>query len=57
MLDKLVQLEPATSFDPELLGQLAAIGIVKGKALQAGRQDAAPSSPTPPPWATLPDGR
>jgi hypothetical protein len=31
MLDKLVQLEPATSFDPELLGQLAAIGIVKGK--------------------------
>ncbi|MDM0000758.1 DUF1254 domain-containing protein [Variovorax sp. J22P240] len=31
MVDKLVQLEPATSFDPELLGQLAAIGIVKGK--------------------------
>ncbi|UHC82756.1 DUF1254 domain-containing protein [Pseudomonas sp. NIBR-H-19] len=31
MLDKLVQLEPATSFDPELLGQLAAIGIMKGK--------------------------
>ena len=31
MLDKLVQMEPATSFDPELLGQLAAIGIVKGK--------------------------
>jgi hypothetical protein len=30
-LDKLVQLEPATSFNPELLGQLAAIGIVKGK--------------------------
>ncbi|MFJ2538701.1 DUF1214 domain-containing protein [Pseudomonas sp. NPDC087614] len=30
MLDKLVQLEPATSFDPELLGQLAAIGIAKG---------------------------
>lgn len=30
-LDKLVQMEPATSFDPELLGQLAAIGIVKGK--------------------------
>jgi hypothetical protein len=31
MLNKLVQLEPATSFHPELLGQLAAIGIVKGK--------------------------
>ncbi len=31
MLDKLVQLEPATSFDPELVGQFAAIGIVKGK--------------------------
>ena len=31
MLNELVQLEPATSFDPELLGQLAAIGIVKGK--------------------------
>ena len=31
MLDKLVQLEPATSFSPELMGQLAAIGIVKGK--------------------------
>ncbi|MFJ7284406.1 DUF1254 domain-containing protein [Pseudomonas sp. NPDC099000] len=30
-LDKLVQLEPATSFSAELLGQLAAIGIVKGK--------------------------
>jgi hypothetical protein len=31
MLNALVQMEPATSFDPELLGQLAAIGIVKGK--------------------------
>lgn len=31
MLDKLVQMEPATSFNPELNGQLAAIGIVKGK--------------------------
>ena len=31
MVDKLVQLEPATSFSPELSGQLAAIGIVKGK--------------------------
>lgn len=31
MIDKLVQLEPATSFNPELTGQLAAIGIVKGK--------------------------
>jgi hypothetical protein len=31
MINELVQMEPATSFDPELLGQLAAIGIVKGK--------------------------
>ena len=31
MVNELVQLEPATSFGPELLGQLAAIGIVKGK--------------------------
>ena len=31
MVNQLVQLEPATSFSPELLGQLAAIGIVKGK--------------------------
>ena len=30
-LDRLVQAEPATSFDPELLGQMAAVGIVKGK--------------------------
>ena len=34
MLDKLVQMEPATSFDVELMGQLAAIGIVKGKPFQ-----------------------
>jgi hypothetical protein len=32
MIDKLVQMEPATSFDSELLGQLSAIGIVKGKS-------------------------
>jgi hypothetical protein len=31
MLNELVQLEPATSSSPELLGQLAAVGIVKGK--------------------------
>jgi hypothetical protein len=31
MVNKMVQLEPATSFSPELSGQLAAIGIVKGK--------------------------
>ena len=34
MLDKLVQMEPATSFDVELMGQLAAIGIDKGKPFQ-----------------------
>jgi hypothetical protein len=31
MLNELVQMEPASSFNTELLGQLAAIGIVKGK--------------------------
>jgi hypothetical protein len=31
MLNELVQLEPASSFNPELSGQMAAIGIVKGK--------------------------
>jgi hypothetical protein len=30
-INALVQEEPATSFDPELLGQMAAIGIVKGQ--------------------------
>ena len=31
MLNDVVQSEPATSLDPELMGSLAAIGIVKGK--------------------------
>jgi hypothetical protein len=31
MLNELVQMEPATSFNPEVSGQMAAIGIVKGK--------------------------
>ncbi len=31
MLDKAVQAEPATALDPEVAGQLYAIGIVKGK--------------------------
>ena len=31
MLNEVVQQEPATSLDPELLGPLAAIGIIKGK--------------------------
>lgn len=31
MIDANVQAEPATSYDPELAGQLAAIGIVKSK--------------------------
>ncbi len=31
MINELVQMQPATSTSPELLGQLAAIGIVKGK--------------------------
>ena len=31
MLNELMQQEPATSLDPELMGSLAAIGIVKGK--------------------------
>lgn len=31
MLNEIVQAEPATSLDPELMGPIAAIGIVKGK--------------------------
>ena len=31
MLNEIVQLEPATSLDPELMGPVAAIGIIKGK--------------------------
>jgi hypothetical protein len=31
MLDEVVQQEPATSLDPELMGPIAAIGIVKGR--------------------------
>ncbi|MBB3237390.1 DUF1254 domain-containing protein [Phyllobacterium endophyticum] len=31
MLNEIVQKEPATSLDPELMGPIAAIGIVKGK--------------------------
>jgi len=31
LLNELVQTEPATALDPELMGPLAAIGIVKGK--------------------------
>ena len=31
MLNDVVQQEPATALDPELMGPLAAIGIVKGK--------------------------
>ena len=31
MLNEIVQQEPATSLDPELMGPIAAIGIVKGK--------------------------
>ncbi len=31
MLNEVVQNEPATSLDPELMGPIAAIGIVKGK--------------------------
>jgi hypothetical protein len=31
MLNHVVQAEPATSLDPELMGPLAAIGVIKGK--------------------------
>ncbi len=34
MLNELVQDEPATSLDPELMGPLAAIGIIKGKKFE-----------------------
>ena len=31
VLNEVVQQEPATSLDPELMGPIAAIGIIKGK--------------------------
>jgi hypothetical protein len=34
MLNEVVQEEPATSLDPELMGPIAAIGIVKGKPFE-----------------------
>ena len=34
MLNQVVQDEPATSLDPELMGPLAAIGIIKGKKFE-----------------------
>ena len=34
MLNDVVQQEPATALDPELMGPLAAIGIVKGKPFE-----------------------
>ena len=34
MINENVQAEPATSYDPELAGQLAAIGIVKGETFE-----------------------
>jgi hypothetical protein len=34
LLNKVVQQEPATALDPELMGPLAAIGIVKGKRFE-----------------------
>lgn len=34
MLDEIVQQEPATSLDAELMGPIAALGIVKGKPFQ-----------------------
>ncbi len=37
MINENIQAEPANSYNPELAGQLAAIGIVKGKDIQTGR--------------------
>jgi len=36
LLNEVVQEEPATSLDPELMGPLAAIGIIKGKEFKPG---------------------
>jgi hypothetical protein len=36
MLNEVVQKEPATSLDPELIGPVAALGIVKGKPFSPG---------------------
>ncbi len=56
MINENVQQEPAGSYDVELAGQLAAIGIVKGKPF--GRTPGCGrSSPMPPPSATPPGGR
>ena len=51
MINENVQNEPATSYDVELAGQLAAIGIVKGKPFQPDAR-MKKSSPTRLPWAT-----
>ena len=56
MINANVQDEPAGSYDVELAGQLAAIGIVKGKPFNPDADEAA-SSPTPRPSATPPVAR
>ncbi len=38
MLNEVVQQEPATSLDPELMGPIAAIGIVKGKPFKPDKR-------------------
>ena len=48
LLNELVQDEPAGSTDPELMGQLAAIGIVKGKPFAPDERMRAPSTTRPP---------
>ena len=51
LMNEVVQDEPAGSTDPELIGQLAAIGIVKGQPFEPDKRMRA-SSRTRPPSAT-----
>ena len=56
LLNEVVQAEPAGSTNAELMGQLAAIGIVKGEPF-APAERMRRTSRTPPPSGTRPRGR
>ncbi len=47
-VNEIIQEEPEGSLDPERAGQLAAIGIVKGRAVRTRRHGCARSSNKPP---------
>jgi hypothetical protein len=56
MINANVQQEPADSYNPELAGQLAAIGIVKGKPFKPGARMRKILTDAPR-WGMLPGGR